>query len=140
MTGEWTAEDMLRLGTKHADLEARRDLEGVMATLVDEPEYEFWPAGLKMSGAAQVRRYYEHLFDFFIPRTKSYELIAEWASGSAVAQEYEIELEIDGQPEKHRVVGILQAEGSLLGGERVYASERCMRLMVGPLLDELESL
>ena len=136
----WTAADMHRLGTRHATLEARRDLEGVMATLVAEPEYEFWPAGLAMSGNAKVRRYYEHLFDQFIPATQSYELIAEWASDSSVAQEYAIHVKADGRVEMHRVVGILYAEGSLLGGERVYAGERCMRLMVGDLLDELSPI
>jgi hypothetical protein len=140
MATDWNVDDMYRLGTKHAQLEARRDLEGVMATLVAEPEYEFWPAGLRMSGAAQVRRYYEHLFSWFIPRTISHELIAQWASVSAVAQEYRIDLDIDGARESHRVVGILYATGPLLGGERVYASERCMRRMVGDLFDDLVPL
>jgi hypothetical protein len=30
--------------------------------------------------------------------------------------------------------------GGLLGGERVYASERCARLMTGDLFDELQPL
>ena len=108
-----------------------------MATLVEDPQYEFWPAGLRMSGRNQVRRYYEHLFASFIPATVHHELLSQWANESAVAQEYEIHLDIDGQIERHRVVGILVASGSLLGGERVYASELCMRRMVGDLFDEL---
>lgn len=140
MTSIWSVEDMYRLGTRHAQLEARRDLEGTMSTLVTEPEYEFWPVGLRMSGGANVRRYYEHLFAHFVPATRSYRLISEWASESSVAQEYAIHVETAGKIEVHRVVGILYAEGSLLGGERVYASERCMRLMVGDLFDELSPL
>ncbi len=35
------------------------------------------------------------------------------------------------------MVGILFARGEQLGGERVYASERCTRLMIGDLYDEL---
>ena len=132
-----TVERVRDLGARHAELEAKQDLEGTLATLVAEPEYEFWPVGRRMRGAAQVRRYYEHLFREFVPRTRSYRLLGEWASESGVAQEYEIELEIDGQLEKHRVVGILLADGDLLGGERVYGSERCIRLMTGPLFDEL---
>ncbi len=80
MASIWTAADMHALGTRHAELEAQGDLEGTLATLVEDPSYEFWPAGLRMAGREQVRRYYEHLFGHFIPRTRSYELISEWAS------------------------------------------------------------
>ena len=138
MAGSWTAADMHALGTRHAELEAKGDLEGTMATLVEEPTYEFWPAGLRMAGRGQVRRYYEHLMGHFIPSTRSYELISEWASETSVAQEYAIHVEVDGTVESHRVIGILFASGTLLGGERVYASERCTRLMVGRLYDELK--
>ena len=137
MADGWTAADMHALGTRHAELEAQADLEGTLATLVADPSYEFWPAGLRMTGRALVRRYYEHLFAYFIPRTRSYALISEWVSQTSVAQEYEIQLEVDGPVESHRVIGILFAAGTLLGGERVYASERCTRLMIGDLYDEL---
>ncbi len=137
MASTWTAADMHALGTRHAELEAKGDLEGTLATLVEDPSYEFWPAGLRMAGREQVRRYYEHLFGHFIPRTRSYVLISEWASETSLAQEYEIRVEVDGKVESHRVIGILFASGTLLGGERVYASERCTRLMVGDLYDEL---
>ncbi len=137
MAGTWTAADMHALGTRHAELEAQGDLEGTMATLVEDPSYEFWPAGLRMAGREQVRRYYEHLIGHFIPRTRSYELISEWASETSLAQEYEIRVEVDGKVESLRVIGILFASGTLLGGERVYASERCTRLMAGDLYDEL---
>ncbi len=137
MAARWTAADMYALGTRHAELEAKGDLEGTMATLVEDPSYEFWPAGLRMAGQAQVRRYYEHLMGHFIPSTRSYELISEWASETSVAQEYAIHVEVDGTVESHRVIGILFASGTLLGGERVYASERCTRLMAGDLYDEL---
>ncbi len=137
MASTWTAADMHALGTRHAELEAKGDLEGTLATLVENPSYEFWPAGLRMAGREQVRSYYEHLMGHFIPRTRSYQLISEWASETSVAQEYEIRVEVDGQVESHRVIGILFASGTLLGGERVYASERCTRLMVGDLYNEL---
>jgi hypothetical protein len=136
----WSVDKMRELGTRHAILEARSDLEGVMATLVAEPVYEFFPNGLRMTGGAQVRRFYEEMFSSFIPRTQSYTLIAEWVSKSSLAQEYEIDLEIGGLIETHRVLGILFAEGELLGGERIYASERCTKLMTGDLYDDLEPI
>jgi hypothetical protein len=131
---------MRELGARHADLEARRDLEGTMATLVEDPVYKFWPLGRGMRGRDQVLRYYQHLFGEFIPRTRFYTLLSEWVNEDSVAQEYSIELDIDGALERHRVIGILVREGHLLGGERVYASELCARRMLGPLFDELTPL
>ena len=32
------------------------------------------------------------------------------------------------------MIGILFAEGELLGGERIHSSERCARLMLGEVL------
>jgi hypothetical protein len=133
----WNAEKMRELGARHATLEAKRDLEGVMATLVEDPVYEFLPVGLGMRGGSRVRRYYENLFSTFIPATRDYRLVDEWVNERSLAQEYEIELEFSGRREMHRVVGILYASGELLDGERVYASERCIRLMTGGLYDEL---
>ena len=43
-------------------------------------------------------------------------------------------------PETHHVIGILWAEGELMGGERIWGSEACLRAMVGPLFDELERI
>jgi hypothetical protein len=137
----WTADDMLELGRRHARIETARDLEGTMATLVAEPVYELWPLGRRMHGQEQVRRYYRHLFDDFMPRARGVTLVSEWVSEASVAQEYAISVDVDGVLESHRVVGILYAEGSLLGGERVYASERLLRLMAGDaLIDELASI
>jgi len=142
MAESWTAQDMYELGTRHARLEAQGDLEGTMATLADDPIYELWPIGLQMRGEAQVRRYYEHLLGIFVPMTVGYQLLDEWVNERSVAQEYRIELDVDGSNESHRVVGILhREEGRLLRGERVFASERCLRLMAGDaLIDELESI
>jgi len=139
--GDWTVDDMYALGTRHAELEAKRDLVGTLATLAPNPLYEFHPMRRRirrMQGLEPVRRYYEHLFDSFIPSTRSYRLVQEWVNESSVAQEYDIEVEVAGVVELHRVIGVLVAAGELLGGERVYASERCARLMLGGLFDELE--
>jgi hypothetical protein len=138
MAGRWTADDMYALGTHHAKVEAEGNLEATMATLVGEPVYEFLPLGLRMVGHLNVRRYYKHLLSEFVPRTRGYELLEEWVNETSVSQEYAIDVAVDGQIERHRVIGILYAEGGLLGGERIYSSERCARLMAGDaLIDEL---
>ena len=108
-SSDWTAERMYELGTRHADLEARGKLDELMATLVEDPVYEFHPAGLRMTGRDRVRRYYAQFIEHFIPMTAGYTLLEEWASEKSVGQEYEIVLRVDGKLETHRVVGILYA-------------------------------
>ena len=144
MAHPWTTLDMLKLGHLHADLEARRDLDPLMATMVAEPRYEFHPLGLGMSGGERVRRYYAQFFERFMQTIVDYVLIDEWANERAVVQEYDITVDVDGARETHRVVGILFAsespDGMLLGGERIYASERCVRQMAGAVFDEFEPI
>ena len=143
-TSGWTAADMLALARLHADLEGRRELDPLMDTLVAEPVYEFHPLGLRMAGGERVRRYYRQFFDDFMEKIVGYELLEEWANPTSVGQEYDITIEVDGKRETHRVLGILyvqhDSEGSRLGGERIYGSERLVRLFAGELFDELTPL
>ena len=140
MAGQWSAEKMRALGSRHAQLEAECDLDGVMATLVADPIYEFWPIGLRARGQDAIRRYYEHLLNVFIPTQRSYRLVEEWLSERSLAQEYRIEINGPEGPLTHQVIGILWADGELMGGERVWGSEACLRAMIGPLFDELEQI
>jgi hypothetical protein len=94
-----------------------------------------------MQGRDRVTRYYRHLMDRFMPSIVGYELLAEWCSEESLTQEYDIEVATEDGSETHRVIGILYREGTLMGGERLYASERCLRLMAGDeLIDELPPL
>ncbi len=136
----FTRDDMLALGTRHVVAESTGDLEGLMATLVAEPVYEFHPVGLRMQGGDRVRRFYTQFFTHFVPMRHDYALLGEWVSETSVAQEYEIALKVSGAVETHHVLGILYASGSLLGGERVYASERFVERMTGELFRELEPI
>jgi len=136
----WTVEKMAALGTRHAELEAKGDLESLLATLAPDPVYEFHPLRRCMRGDDRVRRFYEQFCTRFLSLRSDFSLIAEWVSLDSVAQEYEISLRVDGGIEHFRVLGILYARGDRLGGERVYASERFIRLLTGPLFDELEPL
>lgn len=132
---------MRKLGALHAALEAESKLDEVMATLIDDPVYEFWPVGLRMRGRDQVRRYYEHLFANFYRDQRSYRLIEEWESERSLTQEYEMVVQFEDGPETHRVIGILFAgENGLLGGERVWGSKAVLQKMIGPVWDELEKL
>ena len=133
-------ERVVAIGTEHAFVETERDLERTMATLEDDPVYEFQPVGGVLRGRTQVRRYYEHLMNEFLPRVESAELVAEWPSEHSLAQEYEAVVRVDGSLETHRLLGILLIGAERLQGERIWGSERALRLMLGPLFDELELL
>ena len=137
---DWTREKMQALAARHVVAETGDDVEPLMATLVHDPVYEFHPVGLTMSGHDRVRRFYTQFFTDFVSLRHSYRLLDEWVSETSVAQEYDIALNVDGVIEHFRVIGVLYAEGELLGGERVYASERFIRLMTGALYSELEPL
>ena len=93
------------------------------------------------AGVPHVRwEVYTQFCERFLPLRHSFTLVAEWVSETSVAQEYDVSLRVDGRVETHRVLGVLYASGGLLAGERVYASERFIRLMTGDLFDELERL
>ena len=68
MGSGWDSNAMLELGHRHAELEARRALDPLMATLVENPSYEFHPMGLGMSGGDRVRRYYRQFMDDYMER------------------------------------------------------------------------
>ena len=53
---------MLELGHLHAQLEASKQLDPLLETLVQEPVYEFYPLGLGFRGGERTRRYYEQFF------------------------------------------------------------------------------
>ena len=131
------------VGSRHAAREETGPLEDLLATLVPDPVYEFHPLGKGMRGMEIVRRFYTQFFEHYLPMSEGFRLIGEWVSHAGVAQEYDIWLRADGQREHHRVVGILapNADGTLLSGERVYASDLFVRRLVGDeIFAELEPL
>ena len=131
------AEEVRRLGHHHAEVETAGQLEETMATLVEDPIYDFFPAGLRLRGADAVRRYYRHLFDHFLPFVEGSEVIGEWVNEQALIQEYAVDIRHDGEMERHFLVGILYVEGNRLGGERIWGSETALRRLLGPIYDEL---
>jgi hypothetical protein len=85
---------------------------------------------------AAARVFYEHFFASFQPLIEGYELRSEFAGEEGVAQEYVIALRFpDGHRERHPVLGILTFGREALSGERVWASERLLRLMFGPAFE-----
>jgi ketosteroid isomerase-like protein len=133
-----TRDDLIGVAQAHAAAEAVNDLDTVYATLEHDPLYELQPVGLVFRGMDAVRRYYEHFFSTFQPLVAGFALRSESVAEDGVVQEYTIWTTTgpDAAVERHEVVGILTFGAEKLSGERVYASERLLRIMFGPVYDE----
>jgi len=136
-----TREQLLEIAYRHAAAEANGDFAATMGTLDPNPVYEFQPAGLLLRGTAGVRAYYEHFFATFQPRIAGYEMRSEWVNDEGLGQEYRIHLHTpEGGTETHAVIGILLFGERGLRGERLYASDRMLRIMFGPAWDLAEPI
>jgi hypothetical protein len=132
-------DELIDLAHAHAQAEADGDIDATLATLEDVPVYELLPIGLTFRGRPAARRYYEHFFGVFRPTAVGSQLRNEWAGDQGVAQEYLIDLRgADGTIEQFPVLAILTFGRRALSGERLYASERLLRLMFGPILDDAQ--
>lgn len=137
---DWNEEKMYELGSRHARVESEKKLDELMDTMIAEPVYEFYPIGKTLRGGDNVRRYYRQFMDNFMNTIVDYRLIEEWVNTTSVAQEYDITVELNGVRETHRTIGVLYASGELLGGERIYGSQRMIQQFAGELYDSLEPL
>ena len=135
-----TREELVAIALAHARSEAGDDIELTLSTLEAHPVYELQPIGRVLRGMAAARRYYEHFFARFRPLVRGYELRGEWVTDEGVGQEYVITLATERGDERHHVIGILTFGENALSGERVYASERLLRVMFGPAYEESEPL
>lgn len=131
----------IELARRHATSEGAGDLADTLATLEPDPVYELWPVGLAFRGMAAARLFYDHFFASFQPLIAGYELLREWVTDEGVGQEYRIALRFpDGREESHRVIGVLTFGRDALAGERVWASERLLRLMFGPAYEQATAI
>jgi SnoaL-like protein len=136
-----TRDEQLSNALAHAAAEGDGDLEATMATLDAEPVYELQPMGRLLVGRDRARRYYEWFFPNFMPRVAGFEIRNEWVNDDGLAQEYTMWVRAGDDPaagpaERFEIIGILLFGETGLAGERLYASEAVLRLMLGPLYDE----
>jgi hypothetical protein len=136
-----TREELSAIARAHAESETGSDIELTLSTLEPDPVYELQPVGRVLRGMPAARRYYEHFFACFRPLVRGFTLRNEWVTDEGVGQEYVITLATPERgEERHHVIGILTFGKQALSGERVYASERLLRLMFGPAYDLSEPL
>jgi hypothetical protein len=126
----------IALARAHAAAERNGDLAATLATLEPDPLYELFPIGLSFRGMSATRVYYDHFFADFRAIARGSDIHSEWANDRGVVQEYTIRIRPPGSgDERHRVVAIFTFGETALAGERVYASERFLRLLFGPAFE-----
>ena len=131
-----TRDAQLAVAHAHASAEGSGELAGTLGTLVDNPRFELLPIGVVLEGGDLIRAYYEHFFAHFRQRVAGYSLRSEWVTDEGLGQEYQIQVETPSGRRRFDVIGILLfGEDNRLAGERIYASDELLRLMVGPVLD-----
>jgi hypothetical protein len=88
-----------------------------------------------------VRRYYTHFFGEFLPRSVGFAIRSEWRTPEGLGQEYTMRVRVpDGGVRRFDVIGMLLFGTDALSGERIYADEDLLRLMLGPVFAETEPL
>lgn len=131
-----TTDMMRKLVQRHADLETKLDLEGVLTTLVDNPVYEFHPDRLRLEGKENVRQFYQDHFDSFFPIIKSHVLVNECWDIHSACLEYDVYLKAPYPNRVYRIMVVLTEKDGHLMGERFYVENELARLMAGPSFDK----
>src|SRR5262249_42572198 len=127
-------DEMIALARRHAAAERNGDMAMTLATLEPDPLYELEPVGRVFRGMDAARRYYDHFFGTFRSSVEASERRGEWVNDEGMGLENVLHLRLpDGSRERHGVIGILVFGKTGLAGERVWGSERLLRLMFGPV-------
>lgn len=123
-------DELLALTAKRFDAVSRGDIEGALAVLVDNPCFDLYPVGLRVSGRENVRRHYEHYFKHVAPAILGAEQVATYFTDDAIAFEFTMSWRAeDGAVQASRMLVVTPVQGDKFTGERVYTDERLVRWM-----------
>ncbi len=139
-SAEFSARDVEALARAHSDLEERGEFSDLLKTLVDDPIYEYHPLGVQLEGAEAVHRYYERVQREYNPHVVSSALIGLVSGASAAVLEYAVRLRLGSEIVDERLIAVMPVRGDLFGGERIYSSDRVLRLLLGEMLAEAKPI
>lgn len=133
---------VLALCHEHAAAEAETQMERVLATMVDEPRFEFFPMGVALSGRQAVERFYHEEYPRFAKQVADYELLDEWANERTSIQEYTIDVAGPDGTVCYHVISMMPVDErtGLLTGERLYCDDRLVHALLGSLAERLEPI
>lgn len=134
---------VLALSHEHAEAEAAFDIDRALATLVPVPRFELFPLAKSLSGWAVIETFYRHQYALFASRVTGYKLLGEWTNPQAAIQEYVIDARgDDDRTTAYHVISMMPVDedARLLTGERIYCDEGFVRVLLGPLVDQLSPI
>ena len=133
---------VLALCQEHAGAEAVEDIDRVLATLCDNPRFEFYPMRRGLSGWSNIETFYRTQYGKFSPKVVGYEVIGEWTNEIAALQEYVIDVAEDGATTRYHVISMMPGDDASdrLTGERLYCDDGFVHALLGPLTALLEPI
>jgi hypothetical protein len=133
---------VLALCQEHAGAEAVEDVERVLATLCENPRFEFFPMRRGLSGWSNVETFYRTQYGKFATKVVGYEVIGEWTNEVAALQEYVIDVDDGGVATRYHVISMMPGDDAsgLLTGERLYCDDGFVHALLGPLAQQLEPI
>jgi hypothetical protein len=133
-----TPDRMIELCMRHESFEFDNDVDGIMSTLIDTPVYELYPRGVRIKGPDAVRVFYERtlwIFRQLDPRERELETrqVVSIAFGDThLAAEFSDVFELpNGTTKRLQSIAVVQFQGDLLVGERLYLDH-----ILGSLIDQ----
>lgn len=121
MTG--ITEKQLEVIHTHAQAELDNDVEATMVTVCENPHYELITLGLALTTKDAVREFYSRTLPGTAKREITGEMRLEVTGPDTMVSEYFIDLVIDGETKRTRVLSVIVMEGDLFKGERVYGDQ-----------------
>jgi hypothetical protein len=125
MSDSLTTQQMVDHFNVHAEAEFLKDIDTTMATVCDDPHYEWVSLGMELNGQAAVREFYLRFMHNLIPRMRNGGRRMIAFGDNAIWQESIFDLEDDdGRLSKHSSLTIarFQVDPIKIAGEHSYGS------------------
>ena len=142
-----TRELLLKLFFAHAAAEKTLNVDGIMATLCEDPVYEIFPAGLRLQGKPAVREFYEKILPAFTvevpPASGFFGKLSDspveilWIGEESIVSRDDFMLVgKDGTARDFRHLTVVSLSGDLLLGEMMFSTAACAEVMLEALGEE----
>ena len=133
---------LVSVAVAHGELESGTDLDALMGTMEGEPIYDLYPIGKRFQGWENTKLYYRHFFAVVQPAIQGFTPVSQSIGEKGVVEEYDIVVKHPGESATttHRIIAMLTFGEERLSGERIYADEKMLRTLIGPLWNSLEPI
>jgi hypothetical protein len=128
--GTLTPDRMLELAMRHELFEFDNDLDGILATLIETPVYELYPQGIRFTGVEAVRAFYERTLwmfrqlDYRPTGVDTRRVVSVAFGDSHLTAELNAEFTTrDGVRKRVQSIAVVEFQGELMVGERLYCDE-----------------